>query len=297
MGNIPSPARADSDGPGNLTAVLDGIDSVVYVADPDSFELLFGNRAFGAAFGDDWAGRRCHEVIQQLDEPCDFCTNPYIFGEFAGRTYTWEFCNKRTGRWFLCRDRAIQWGDGRLVRLEMADDVTAERRRRVALQERVKELECLYRIARSAEAVSDADEFCRDVAEALVAAFRYPEATAVRVTLDGRSVTTDGFLDLPHCAKREIAAGARVVGRIEVVRTDEYDGEPFLAEEFSLLAAVGDIVGTALHRRELEHRFRTLIDHTSVAMIYYAPDGRVHFANKAFTETFGYTLYDAQMMD
>jgi signal transduction histidine kinase len=36
----------------------------------------------------------------------------------------WEFQNCLTGRWYQCTDRAIRWPDGRLVRLEIAVDIS-----------------------------------------------------------------------------------------------------------------------------------------------------------------------------
>jgi PAS domain S-box-containing protein len=41
--------------------------------------------------------------------------------------YTWEFQNTVTDRWFHIHDRAITWTNGRLVRLEIATDITARR--------------------------------------------------------------------------------------------------------------------------------------------------------------------------
>src|SRR5690606_12954324 len=40
----------------------------------------------------------------------------------------WEFQNTVTGRWYQCRDQAITWSDGRLVRLEVATDITERKR-------------------------------------------------------------------------------------------------------------------------------------------------------------------------
>jgi PAS domain S-box-containing protein len=40
----------------------------------------------------------------------------------------WEFCNTINNRWFECRDQAIPWIDGRLVRMEIATDITEQKR-------------------------------------------------------------------------------------------------------------------------------------------------------------------------
>lgn len=38
--------------------------------------------------------------------------------------HVWEFKNNHNNRWYQCRDQAIRWTDGRLVRIEIATDIT-----------------------------------------------------------------------------------------------------------------------------------------------------------------------------
>lgn len=118
---------------GRLTTVLDSLDALVYVVDMETYEILFVNR-FGR---DTWGvveGRTCWQSIQTGQTgPCPFCTNHLIL-DSEGRpngTYRWEFLNTATGRWYDCRDSAIRWTDGRLVRLEIAVDITGRDRKRV----------------------------------------------------------------------------------------------------------------------------------------------------------------------
>ncbi len=125
-----------------LLSIFEGIDEPIYVADPETYEILYVNRALEKEFGGDIVGKKCYEIFQKLDKPCDFCTNDKIFGKNFGRTYVWEFRNKRDRRWYRCIDRGITWYDGRKVRLEIAVDITdrviAEKRMRRSL-EREKE--------------------------------------------------------------------------------------------------------------------------------------------------------------
>ncbi len=108
-----------------LRAVFDGIDDVVYVADPETYELLYVNATFERTWGTGNVGKKCFRVIQGRDEPCPFCTNEIIFGLEPGEAHVWEFQNGLTETWFRCTDRAIRWVDGRRVRFELAADVTA----------------------------------------------------------------------------------------------------------------------------------------------------------------------------
>jgi len=109
-------------------AFFDEIDEPVYVADPQTYEILYANKKIKRFFGKDIIGKKCYKIFQNLDKPCPFCTNKYIFGENLGKTYIWDFKNKRNGRWYHCLDKAIRWYDGRYVRLEIAIDTTERRR-------------------------------------------------------------------------------------------------------------------------------------------------------------------------
>lgn len=107
-----------------LSAMFDGIDEVVYVADPDTHELLFMNRAMSEAFNAT-EGDICFKALQGRDSPCPFCSNSKIFGDYLGQSYIWEFQNEKNGNWYRCIDKAIPWPDDRMVRYEMAIDVTS----------------------------------------------------------------------------------------------------------------------------------------------------------------------------
>lgn len=118
-----------------LLSVMDGIDDIVYVADPDTYELLHGNKTFEKIWGADQIGRKCYAVLQGRNDPCPFCTNDKIFGEFLGKSYVWEFQNETTKRWFRCSDKAISWLDGKKVRFEIACDITEAKLREFELKE------------------------------------------------------------------------------------------------------------------------------------------------------------------
>jgi PAS domain S-box-containing protein len=113
-----------------LLTILESLDAIVYVADMETHEVLFANNYAQKVFGD-VVGKVCWNTFQKgQDGPCKFCTNDKLLtadGKPAG-VCTWEFQNSVTGTWFDIRDRAIRWVDGRIVRLEIATDITARRR-------------------------------------------------------------------------------------------------------------------------------------------------------------------------
>ncbi|MDQ7825750.1 MAG: ATP-binding protein [Candidatus Eremiobacteraeota bacterium] len=109
-----------------LRAVLDSMDALAYVADMATYEVLFFNQ-YGKNNWGDITGQICWQKLQDnQDGPCVFCTNNQLVDKEGHATgvLVWEFQNTVNGRWYQCRDVAIPWLDGRLVRLEIASDIT-----------------------------------------------------------------------------------------------------------------------------------------------------------------------------
>jgi PAS domain-containing protein len=107
-------------------AVMDGLDALVYVVDMKTYDLLFINKSGKDIWGE-IEGQTCWKIIQSGQSgPCPFCTNNRLVGSNGNPTgvYHWEFQNTVTRKWYDCRDSAIRWLDGHLVRLEIATDIT-----------------------------------------------------------------------------------------------------------------------------------------------------------------------------
>ncbi|RNC67739.1 MAG: response regulator [Desulfuromonadales bacterium] len=109
-----------------ISTIFDSLNALVYVVDMGTYRLLYLNRYGAQLFGENWEGRPCYEVIQGgKTVPCDFCTNDKLM--LDGKPlppYIWEYKNMISGRWYQCIDKAIRWTDGRLVRMEIAIDIT-----------------------------------------------------------------------------------------------------------------------------------------------------------------------------
>lgn len=126
--------------------VMDSLNALVYVADMESYEILFLNEFGRKQFGD-IIGNICWQSLQKgQNGPCTFCTNKYLLDEHGnpGDAYVWEFQNTVTGRWYFINDRAINWLDGRIVRIEVATDITARKQAEKSLQESNEILEKVF---------------------------------------------------------------------------------------------------------------------------------------------------------
>lgn len=109
-----------------METVLNGINAVIYVADMETYEVLFINDKAREVFGE-VKGKKCWKSVQSSQKgPCDFCTNGKLVDNEGNPTgiHRWEFQNTDNRRWYDCHDCAVKWTDGRMVRLETAIDIT-----------------------------------------------------------------------------------------------------------------------------------------------------------------------------
>ena len=110
--------------------VLDSIDATIYVADMETYEILFMNKHMIESFGRDLTGEICWDVFRGESGPCPHCANDQLIDENGKPTgvYVWQDKNPITEKWYINYDRAIEWTDGRLVRLQIATDITKLKR-------------------------------------------------------------------------------------------------------------------------------------------------------------------------
>lgn len=135
-----------------MLSILDGTNAGLYVADMQTHEVLFIN-ALGRSMLGHVVGQTCWRAIQGKTEgPCSFCTNAQLV--LADGTpappVIWEHFNPMLGRWFQLHDQAITWDDGRLVRLEIALDVTEQKNLEQSLRDSEQRYRQLFEQSRDA---------------------------------------------------------------------------------------------------------------------------------------------------
>lgn len=108
----------------NSVLVVDESNDIVYLSDCETYELCYLNRSaiemLNLKDTSEWLGKKCYEVIQSRDRPCEFCTNRLLNEE---KFYCWDFYNEKLKRHFSIKDKLVEI-DGRKVRLELAVDTT-----------------------------------------------------------------------------------------------------------------------------------------------------------------------------
>ncbi|HYC44138.1 MAG TPA: ATP-binding protein [Burkholderiales bacterium] len=106
-----------------FATVLEGLNAAVYVADAQSGELLYANEQYHASFP---AGTTLPSLPQNLHEG--------------------EVHDKARGRWYLIHSRPVRWIDGRMVRLQLATDITERRRAEALFRQQQEKMQITARL-------------------------------------------------------------------------------------------------------------------------------------------------------
>ena len=165
------------------------------------------------------------------------------------------------------------------------------------LDERVKELNCLFEISRLVEKRNlTVDGIIQGILDLIPPAWQYPDITCAKITLKGKEVKTRNFKETVWQQTSDIIvhgvpSGNLVVGLLE--ERPERDEGPFLQEERALLDAIAERVGRIIERRwaqdevqKSEEKFRELMEnmHSGVA-VYEAVAGGEDFEVKDFNRS------------
>jgi len=174
----------------------------------------------------------------------------------------------------------------------------ALRKKSYDLNERVKELRCIYRFSGVFERTSlSIDKMLQEAVESLPSGWQYPEIACARIRLDGSEFKTSNFKDTWWKISRSFDMGCGEEGRVDVCYLEEMplcDEGPFLKEEASLLDNIVQRLARAVERirttemvKESEAKFRNLVE-GSLYGVYIIQDGRFIYVNPRMVDISGY---------
>jgi pyruvate,water dikinase len=137
----------------------------------------------------------------------------------------------------------------------MADQDKGNDRLLWALQERAKELSCLYDVE---ELLDDADRPLEEVFTGIIAAippgWQYPDICVATIEYGGEAFGAPPAAATPWSQSADVVVQERAVGRISVHYTREMplaDEGPFLKEEARLIRTIADRLGHFILHRQL----------------------------------------------
>lgn len=109
-------------------AVLNNIDTYIFVKNPVNYEIIFANRAFKETFGEDCVGRPY----------TDYLTLPEATPGLAAHDYPEVYC-ERSREWLGVSIEDITWVDGSPACLATCYNITAKKLFADTLEERIRE--------------------------------------------------------------------------------------------------------------------------------------------------------------
>ena len=110
----------------SMQTVLDAIPEDIYIADMETYEILFINTHMMHSFPRASVGDICYNAFRGNSRPCSHCTNNALLDEDGepADVITSECYNPVNHRWYINYDRAISWFDDRYVKLQVAADIS-----------------------------------------------------------------------------------------------------------------------------------------------------------------------------
>lgn len=101
--------------------LIDTLEDAVSIIDVETYEFLFLSKISMNMLGvDDYSGKKCFEVINGLDSPCQNCITDNLTSD---KFYKWHYCNKHLNKNFVLKDKLIEF-DGRTAHLQVITDIT-----------------------------------------------------------------------------------------------------------------------------------------------------------------------------
>ncbi len=184
--------------------------------------------------------------------------------------------------------------------LGIARDITERKKVEETLEERMKELQCLYSITKISERQGiTLEELCKEVVNMVPPSWQYPEITCCHIRIEGKNYQTDNFRKTKWKQEAEIRVGTQTIGSIEIYylekKPDIYEG-PFLKGERDLISAIAIRLGEFTTQKRLQNEIieseellNSITTSAQDGIIVIDHDGNVIFWNDSAETIFGYS--------
>ena len=139
------------------------------------------------------------------------------------------------------------------------------------MEERVKELHCMYEITQAIRKYNSLEEILLNVVRIIPTGWRYPEFTRARIVFDEKEITTDPFELTQWKQTGELIINSEYRGIIEVYYTRRFpilDEGPFLNHERNLINGISKTLSGEIERHEADVYIQHLATHDPLTDIY-----------------------------
>ncbi len=129
-----------------------------------------------------------------------------------------------------------------------------------ALQERAKELNCLYRVDEFVnQQERPVEDILRDIMAILPPGWQFPDVCQARIMFEDMAIEPKDFQPTPWMQSAKIVVQGQVRGSVEVYYREQKpksDEGPFLKEERKLIETVAERIGNMVTQRRLKSAFK-----------------------------------------
>jgi len=176
----------------------------------------------------------------------------------------------------------------------------ALRKKTQDLNERVKELKCLFGVSNLIEKFDTSlEEIFQGVVDLIPPAFQFPDIVCSSIVYRNQKYQTKNFKKTKWNLSSDIITHGECVGVLKVCylqEKPEIDKEIFLKEEKDLISAIAKRLGRIIRHRqaedalqESEERYRAMLEACPDPVVVYDMEGKCTYINPAFTQVFGWT--------
>jgi PAS domain S-box-containing protein len=161
------------------------------------------------------------------------------------------------------RGMLILGADGAPIRFVGGmSDITERKRFQRELRERIRELQCLYRVLElTTDETRPVDAICADVVAMLPGSLQHGEHAVARIRIDGSEHRSPAWQKPSRALSAPVRAEGKQIGEVEIGYPAMPPGlaagqDPFLAEERALIEAIATHVGRMIHDRRIGETLR-----------------------------------------
>ncbi|MEO6405405.1 MAG: PAS domain S-box protein [Ferruginibacter sp.] len=272
---------------------------------PQYFAMLGLNRPDGA--WDESLNTSWNERLHPDDrEPSMKYFEEYLKGGSSGLYENYFRMRHENGEWIWIwsRARRLLDKDGNPTNVTQGTHIDITERKLAEAQlksinhdigERVKELNCLYRLSELTNAPGKTiEDILQELVQIIPPSYQYPEITTARITFKGHTFESRNFSESIWKQDATIKINNVNTGLVEIFYNrdmPELDEGPFLKEERALINSIAEILGSAAERKNAEalikeqaETFQAIIENTKESIYLISPEYKVLQFNSTASE-------------
>ncbi|HNS34722.1 MAG TPA: PAS domain-containing protein, partial [Mesotoga sp.] len=137
-----------------------------------------------------------------------------------------------------------------------------------ALQERMKELDCIYKISSALHGSSTANEAVSLLIDQLPKGFRFTDQVSIRIEFNGSIWNSGDNWSNERAISSDIVVNGKKMGEVSISLINEslFKDEPFLKEERKLLLSATSVLSNTLERISIQDDMKDSLERLTFAI-------------------------------